>query len=321
MKEILSTKNLNVSYNGVQILKDINIGVKPGEILGIVGESGSGKSTLLKSLIRLTGRGSTIDSGSIFFNGKDITKLSNEELRLIRGKEISTIFQNAGASFCPIRTIEKQFIETVKTHEYIDNNEIRIRISELFSKINLKDTERILKSYPFELSGGMNQRVGIALAIITKPSLILADEPTSALDVTAQAQVIKTLMNVRRDFGTSIIMITHNMGVVSYMVDKIAVMYSGNIVEYGSKRDIISNPCHPYTKLLMKSTPSMKDNKLIAIPGKPPVFGEKNIGCPFVDRCSDKMNKCSTENPSPSAVGNRIVSCHLYEDLQEEKIV
>ena len=321
MKEILSTKNLNVSYNGIQILKDINISVNPGEILGIVGESGSGKSTLLKSLIRLTGRGATIDSGSIFFNEKDITKLSNEELRLIRGKEISTIFQNAGASFCPIRTIEKQFIETVKTHEGIDNNEIRRRISDLFSKINLKDTERILKSYPFELSGGMNQRVGIALAMITKPSLILADEPTSALDVTAQAQVIKTLMNVRRDFGTSIIMITHNIGVVSYMVDKIAVMYSGNIVEYGNKIDIISNPCHPYTKLLMKSTPSMKYNKLIAIPGKPPVFGEKNIGCSFADRCSYKTNKCNTERPSPSAVGNRIVSCHIYEDLQEEKIV
>ena len=294
MKEILNTKDLNVSYGNVQILKNINISVNSGEILVIVGESGSGKSTLLKSLIKLAGNGSKIDSGSIKFKDKDLTKLSNEELRLIRGKEIATIFQNTGASLCPIRTIEKQFLETVKTHENATDEEIKKRISEIFTKINLKDVDRILKSYPFELSGGMNQRVGIALAMITNPSLILADEPTSALDVTAQAQVVKTLMKLRDDFKTSIIMITHNMGVVSYMADKVAVMYGGNIVEYGRKKDIIHRPLHPYTKMLIKSTPDMKKS----------------------------ISECFTETPSTVNYENRIVNCHLYKKVTaEEKVL
>lgn len=322
MKEILNTKDLNVSYGNVQILKNINISVNSGEILVIVGESGSGKSTLLKSLIKLAGNGSKIDSGSIKFNDKDLTKLSNEELRLIRGKEIATIFQNTGASLCPIRTIEKQFLETVKTHENATDEEIKKRISEIFTKINLKDVDRILKSYPFELSGGMNQRVGIALAMITNPSLILADEPTSALDVTAQAQVVKTLMKLRDDFKTSIIMITHNMGVVSYMADKVAVMYGGNIVEYGRKKDIIHRPLHPYTKMLIKSTPDMKKRRLQGIPGKAPSFGENKKGCAFANRCDKSISECFTETPSTVNYENRIVNCHLYKKVTaEEKVL
>jgi oligopeptide/dipeptide ABC transporter ATP-binding protein len=320
MKSLLKTENLNVSYNGFRILQDINISINQGEILGIVGESGSGKSTLLKAITGLLGNGASIDSGSIVFDNKNLINLSNEELRNIRGSKISMIFQNPGASLCPIRTIENQFIETVQSHEKTSLSDIKCRISEIFSKINLKDVDRILKSYPFELSGGMNQRVGIALAMITNPSLILADEPTSALDVTVQAQVVKTLMNLRENFGSSIIMVTHNIGVVSYMVDRIAVMYAGDIVEYGNKKDIITNPIHPYTQLLIKSTPNMKSDELIEISGKPPTFGEQFEGCPFVSRCSKQIEKCKYKRPYAFEKEGRIVACHLYDETKEVKI-
>ena len=321
MKPILETKDLCVSYGDTKILENINISINQGEILGIVGESGSGKSTLLKSLLRLLPSNAKIQKGSILYKGKDLVKLSKEELRQIRGKEISTVFQNSGASLCPIRTIEKQFIETAKAHENISNEEIRKSIDEIFPKIHLKDVDRILKSYPFELSGGMNQRVGIALAMLSKPSIILADEPTSALDVTAQAQVVKTLMRLRDDFNTSIIIITHNMGVVSYMVDKVAVMYGGNIVEYGDKKDIINNPLHPYTQMLIKSTPNMKKGKLYGIPGKANSFEEINKGCAFASRCSKSISKCFSEMPSTVNYENRIVNCHLYTEVTQEEII
>ena len=322
MKPILETKNLCVSYGNKKILENINIGIKQGEILGIVGESGSGKSTLLKSLVNLLPSNARIEQGNIFFKNKDLVKLSKEELRKIRGKEISMVFQNSGASLCPIRTIEKQFMESAKAHENISNEEIRKNIDEIFPKIHLKDVDRILKSYPFELSGGMNQRVGIALAMLSKPSIILADEPTSALDVTAQAQVVKTLMKLRDDFNTSIIIITHNMGVVSFMVDKVAVMYNGSVVEYGSKKDIINRPLHPYTQMLIKSTPNMKQGKLCGIPGKAPVFGQDKKGCAFANRCDKSISECFTETPSTVNYENRIVNCHLYKKVTaEEKVL
>lgn len=321
MKPILETKNLCVSYGNTKILEDINISINQGEILGIVGESGSGKSTLLKSLVRLLPANAKIEKGSVDYKNINLVKLSNEELRQIRGKEISMVFQNSGASLCPIRTIEKQFVETVQSHENISKEEIRKSIDEIFPKIHLKDVDRILKSYPFELSGGMNQRVGIALAMLSKPSIILADEPTSALDVTAQAQVVKTLMKLRDDFNTSIIIITHNMGVVSYMVDKVAVMYGGKIVEYGSKKDIIHRPLHPYTQMLIKSTPNMKKGKLYGIPGKAPSFGKEKKACAFASRCNKSIKECFSEMPSTVNYENRIVSCHLYKEVTEEEII
>ncbi len=321
MKLILETKNLCVSYGDTKILEDINISVNQGEILGIVGESGSGKSTLLKSLVRLLPSHANIEEGSINYKNKNLVELSSEELRQIRGKEISMVFQNSGASLCPIRTIESQFIETAQSHENISKEEIRKLVDDIFPKIHLKDVNRILKSYPFELSGGMNQRVGIALAMLSKPDIILADEPTSALDVTAQAQVVKTLMKLRDSFNTSIIIITHNMGVVSYMVDKVAVMYGGKIVEYGATKDVIHNPLHPYTKMLIESTPDMKKSKLSGIPGKAPSFGEDRKGCAFVNRCNRAMEQCWCKVPSPSTYNNSLVSCHLYKEVIDEENV
>lgn len=321
MKTILETKNLSVSYGNTKILDHINISINKGEILGIVGESGSGKSTLLKSLVNLLPPNGKIEKGSIYYKNMDLVNLSKEELRQIRGKEISMVFQNSGASLCPIRTIEKQFIETAKAHDNISKEEIRKNIHEIFPKIHLKDVNRILKSYPFELSGGMNQRVGIALAMLSKPSIILADEPTSALDVTAQAQVVKALMTLRDEFNTSIIIITHNMGVVSHMVDKVAVMYGGSIIEYGSKKDVIHRPLHPYTQMLIKSTPNMKKGELYGIPGKSPIFGENKKACAFANRCNKSISRCFTEAPSSVNYENSIVSCHLYKEVAQKEII
>lgn len=321
MKSILETKNLCVSYGDTKVLENINISLNQREILGIVGESGSGKSTLLKSLVNLLPSNGKIEKGNIYYKNKDLVNLSIEELRQIRGKEISMVFQNSGASLCPIRTIEKQFIETAKSHENISKAEVRNLIDEIFPKIHLKDVDRILKSYPFELSGGMNQRVGIALAMLSKPSIILADEPTSALDVTAQAQVVKTLMELRDTFNTSIIIITHNIGVISYMVDKVAVMYGGSIVEYGNKKDIINRPLHPYTQMLIKATPNMKKSELYGIPGKAPSFGKEKIGCAFASRCNKSINKCFSQLPSTVNYENRIINCHLYNEITEEEII
>lgn len=318
---LLCIDNLNVSYNNEHILHNINIKVEKGEILGIVGESGSGKSTLLKSIEGFLGKDGRITSGMIKFNDTNLLKLSKEDMREIRGKSLSMIFQNPESYLCPIRTIEKQFIETVRCHEKACISDIRKRVSEIFSQIGLKDTERIMKSYPFELSGGMNQRVAIALAIIENPKLILADEPTSALDVTTQAQVMKTLVKLNKLFDTAIVMITHNIKVVSYMADNIAVMYKGNVVEYGSKEGILNNPKHPYTKFLISSTPNIKSRRIFEIPETADFSEEKYRGCPFAAQCCRKIAKCICEKPDVIRKYNREVACHLYFEEEKEEAI
>ena len=317
MNSLLSIKNLSVDYGDIPILKNINIGINQGEVLGIVGESGSGKSTLLKSIISILGNSGKVIDGEIIFNNKNLLEISNEELRGIRGNELSFISQNPEASFCPIKTIEKQFVEAVKAHGNIDRAETINKITDIFSKINLRNVRRILKSYPFELSGGMNQRVGVALAMINNPKLILADEPTSALDVTVQAQVVKILMNLRKTFNTSIMIVTHNIAVVEYMADNIAVMYHGIIVEYGKKEDIIKNPIHPYTKLLIDTTPTMNSDNIANISSNIIAIDKRNKGCPFAPRCNRKMGICSLEIPKPIEDNNRMVACHLYNKVKE----
>lgn len=317
MSSLLSIKNLNVEYDGIPILKNINLDINQGEVLGVVGESGSGKSTLLKSIISILGNSGIVTEGEIIFDNMNLLEISNEELRSIRGNKVSFISQNPGASFCPVKTIEKQFIEAVKAHKNINKYEIKNKITDIFSKINLRDVRRILKSYPFELSGGMNQRVGVALAMINNPKLILADEPTSALDVTAQAQVVKTLMDLRNIFNTSIIIVTHNITVVEYMADNIAVMYHGTIVEYGIKKEIIKNPIHPYTKLLIDSTPTMNSDILSNIPQNVVAVDKRSKGCPFAPRCNKRMGICNLEIPKPIKENNRIVACHLYNQVRK----
>lgn len=250
---LLDMQNVEVSYNSKPVVHDFSLQIKQGEILGIVGESGSGKSTIIKAAMRLLNKNGSITHGNIYYKGRNILNAKNKDLIKIRGAEMGMIFQNTAASLCPIRRIEDQLYECVTQHENTTKQEIKQRALELFDKMKLKNGEHILKSYPFELSGGMNQRVGIMMAMVLKPNLLFADEPTSALDVIAQAQVVHEMIKMRELFNTAIIIVTHNIGVVEYMADKVAVMYQGKLIEYGTVNNIIQHPQEEYTQKLINS--------------------------------------------------------------------
>lgn len=248
---LLDIQHVEISYAGTPVVHDVTLQMQPGEILGIVGESGSGKSTVIKAAMGLLGKNGAVTRGDIYYRGKNVLEAKGEELRKMRGPGMGMIFQNTGASLCPIRRIEEQLYESVLQYEKISRFEVRRRALELFEKMKLRDGERILKSYPFELSGGMNQRVGIMMAMIMNPDLLFADEPTSALDVTVQAQVVREMVKLRELFGTGIAIVTHNIGVVEYMADQIAVLYQGKLVEYGTKEEVLYHPQEPYTRQLI----------------------------------------------------------------------
>lgn len=257
-KYLLEMCNVEISYNSKSIVHDVSIKVKPGEILGIVGESGSGKSTFIKSIMGLLGNNGRVTSGEIFYKGKNLLNMSTEALRKIRGLEIGMVFQNCATALCPIRTIGDQMYEAVNEHHRRNRKEIMDMAMILFEKMNLSDGKRIFESYPFELSGGMNQRIGIVMAMIMEPDLLLADEPTSALDVITQAQVVKEIKNLRDELGTSIIIVTHNIGLVSHIADKVAVMCQGHLLEYGNTKEIIHNPKEDYTCSLIQAIPRIR---------------------------------------------------------------
>ena len=257
MNELINYKSVEISYNNKTIVQDVSFGVKPGEILGIVGESGSGKSSLLKASMGLLGNSGAITKGDIWFQGKNIAKLSPKELRKICGADISMIFQNSGASLCPIRTIKDQMYECMAEHISITKKDAYDRATELLEKLNL-DPKRVLDSYPFELSGGMNQRVGICMAMLLSPKVIMADEPTSALDVSIQKQVVNEMMLMRELYGTSIILVTHNIGVVSALADNMLVLKDGNVMEYGETKSVIKNTSDEYTRTLVSAVPILR---------------------------------------------------------------
>jgi oligopeptide/dipeptide ABC transporter ATP-binding protein len=312
-REILNLKNLSVSYGDINILKDIDLSLKKGEILGIVGESGSGKSTLIKSIMGILDENASID-GEINFEGKDLASLSLKDYRKIKGKEISMIFQNPTEYFNPTRKISKQFIETIRSHNDISKQEIQKKSINTFKFLGLQDGKKIWNSYPFELSGGMNQRVAIALSIMLEPKILLADEPTSALDVTVQAQVVKELLKLRQKLNTSIILVTHNIGVASYMSHNIGVMYGGRIIEYGESEELINNPKHPYTKMLINSVPVINGNIPNGIEGSLPNFQEIKEGCVFLDRCKYASRECKIKVPSAKYWGKSHWSSCLIEN-------
>ncbi len=258
MAEILRYDHVDIAYNGVKVIKDVSFTVDDGEILGIVGESGSGKSTLIKAAMGLLGETGLVTRGDIWYKGKNLPDLSAGELRKLNGPELGMIFQNAGSAFCPIRTVGAQLYESVTEHEAISRAEFRSRVMELLQKIGFENAQRILDSYPFELSGGMQQRVGIAVAMLLSPSVLLADEPTSALDVSVQKQVVEEMLLVRKTFGTSIVLVTHNIGVIGAMADKVLVMKNGEMVEYGETQQVLNHPKEDYTRLLMSAVPKLK---------------------------------------------------------------
>lgn len=255
---LLAFQEVEISYDGQPMVTQFSLKIKQGEILGIVGESGSGKSTLIKAAMGLLDPAGLVSRGDIFYKGENVLEMKTEKLREIRGPEMGMIFQNCGSTLCPIRTIGAQLYEAMAQHGHTDRRAVDLKARALFEKINLKDSDRILSSYPFELSGGMNQRVGIVMAMMLEPDLLFADEPTSALDVTVQAQVVRELMKMRDEYGTGIVLVTHNIGVVSHMADQVAVMCQGRLVEYGSTREVIEQPQEAYTRQLIQAVPRIR---------------------------------------------------------------
>ncbi len=258
MAEILRYEHVDITYNGFKAVRDVSFTVDEGEVLGIVGESGSGKSTLIKAAMGLLGDFGLVTRGDIWYRGRNLPDLSPAEIRKINGPELGMIFQYSGSSFCPIRTVGAQLYESMTEHESITKEAFRLRASELLEKIGFENPPRILDSYPFELSGGMQQRVGIAAAMLLNPSVLMADEPTSALDVSVQKQVVEEMLLVRKTFGTAIVLVTHNIGVIGAMADKVLVMRHGEMVEYGETKQVLENPKEDYTKLLMSAVPKLR---------------------------------------------------------------
>ena len=255
---LLKVDHVTISYNGEPTVQDVSFELKQGEILGIVGESGSGKSTLIKAAMGLLGSGGLVTRGDICYMGQNILDISEKEKRKIRGAGIGMIFQDAGASLCPIRTIGDQIYESMRAHKKVSRNEAKDRAMELFEKLNFKDSQRVWDSYPFELSGGMNQRAGIAISMLMNPPILLADEPTSALDVSVQRQVVREMLKLRELFGTAIIIVTHDIGVVRAMADTVLVLKNGKMVEYGEAKKVLNHPQDPYTKKLLAAVPRLK---------------------------------------------------------------
>lgn len=330
MEALLKVKDLHYSfktYGGeVHAVRGASFQLNKGEILGVVGESGSGKTVMTQSIIRLNleppGK---LKTGEIIFKDKDISKYSQKKMREIRGKEISMIFQDPMTSLNPTMKIGKQIAEVLKKSGY-KKSEINKRIEETLTMVRISDVKKRMNQYPFELSGGMMQRVMIAMALSTNPDLIIADEPTTSLDVTIEAQVIQLLKRLQTEFGKSVIVISHNLGVVASLCDKIAVMYGGKIVEKGSADDIFYNPKHPYTWGLLRSIPGSKiskENKLVPIKGTPPDLFSPPVGCSFAARCKYAMKICFKLPPEEYEINRgHKASCWLeHETAKNKKIV
>lgn len=261
---MLEISNLSISYGEEKLaVKDFNLQVKKGEIIGIVGESGSGKTTVIKSIIGALPENAKIVAGDIQWRGKSMLEYTAKDWHDLRGVKLSMIFQDCGGSLNPIRTIGKQFVEYILIHEKLSKKDAWDKAQQMLTNMRLPDAKNIMNSYPHQLSGGMRQRVGIAMAMTYEPELLLADEPTSALDVTTQAQIVRQMMELRENFGTSIIIVTHNLGVASYMSDEIIVMQNGNIEEHGKTEEIIRSAKNEYTKKLLSVIPEMGGRKYV----------------------------------------------------------
>lgn len=258
MAGFLQYDRVDIAYQGAPAIQDVSFSLEPGEILGIVGESGSGKSTLIKAAMGLLGSEGQVTRGSICYQGTNLLTLPSKEMRKLCGPELGFVFQNAGSSFCAIRTVGQQLYETIKAHEKITKAEFRDRVTEMLGNLGFEDGNRILNSYPFELSGGMQQRVGIAAAMLLEPKVLFADEPTSALDVSVQKQVVEEMLLVRETFGTTIILVTHNLGVIGAMADRVLVLENGRAVELGTKEQVLTRPQAAYTQKLLSAVPKLR---------------------------------------------------------------
>ena len=308
----------------VKALNDVTIQMKAGEVLGIVGESGSGKSVTAYSIMGLTADNGKLVGGTIEFNGHKIHEMDEKELREIRGKEVSIIFQDPMTSLNPVYTIGNQIEEVLKLHIGLKGQEAHDRAVEMLSLVGINEPEKRVKQYPHELSGGMRQRVMIAIALAFQPKLLIADEPTTALDVTIQAQILDLMQDLKKKLGMGIILITHDLGVVASMCDHIAVMYAGEIVEYGTADDIFYRSAHEYTKGLLRSIPKLHEEeyeKLVPIEGQPVDLLNPPEGCAFASRCDNCMKICLKQKPDPIEYDGHYARCWMQQKklLEEEQ--
>jgi oligopeptide/dipeptide ABC transporter ATP-binding protein len=316
MNTSLKVEGLTVEFAGVDgdvtVVENVSFSIKPGEILGLVGESGCGKSVTSLSIIGLLPDAGRVSSGAIRFEGHDLLKLSGEEMRKLRGNRISMVFQEPLASLNPLFTVGEQIREVIALHKGGSSESVRRKGIDLLEKVGIPMPEKVYGSYPHSLSGGMRQRVMIAIALACRPGLVIADEPTTALDVTIQAQILELMRTLVRESGASILFITHDLGVIAEMADRVAVMYAGQIVEEGDVYSLFERPLHPYTQGLLKSTVRIHDvsDELDSIPGTVPTPKEMPGGrCRFADRCSSASGRCFQEEPSLVVVGDRSVRC------------
>ena len=320
MDSLLKVEGLQVQFQtkkGVNTSVDgVSFSIGKGEILGIVGESGCGKSVTSLSILQLLGTNAKISHGSIKLSGRELLGLSEEEMCKIRGNEIAMIFQDPMTALNPTLTIGEQLIEPLVIHQGYSKADARREAVEVLKKVGIAAPEKRMKEYPHQLSGGMRQRVMIAMAVSCAPKLLIADEPTTALDVTIQAQILELMLELREKMNTAIILITHDMGVVAETADNILVLYAGKVVEYGSVKEIFNAPKHPYTQGLLSSIPPLEEDveELNTIDGTVPAPGQMPSGCRFAPRCPNADARCSKEQPGLYPAGSSMVSCFQFAE-------
>lgn len=325
-ENILSVQNLHTSFHTdkgeVKAVNGVTFNLEKGKILGIVGESGSGKSVTAYSIMRILEKNGRITEGKILYKGQDIAEFSEKQMREFRGKCCSIIFQDPMTSLNPVFTVGNQLKEAIELHTDRKGKEAEARAIEMLTLVGVNEPEKRVKQYPYELSGGMRQRVMIAMALACNPKIIIADEPTTALDVTIQAQILDLLRNLKNKINSSIMLITHDLGVIAEMADYVVVMYAGRVVEKGTVQEIFANPSHPYTIGLMASKPVIgkKVDKLYSIPGKVPNPVNMPDYCYFRDRCEMRCPECDGKYPCEISLSEtHKVSCYRYYDKKEGK--
>ena len=318
---LLQVQDLTVSFHTDEgttpVLHGLSYTLPKGKILAVVGESGSGKTVHALSLLRLLPPTARIDKGQILFNGQNICQMEEKELRALRGAKMAMIFQDPSSSLNPVLTIGEQLSETILAHKKITKQAAREEAVKLLEKVGIREAEKRLEEYPFQFSGGMCQRVMIAMALALNPEVLIADEPTTALDVTIQAQILKLIRDLQRQSDMSAVFITHNLAVVAGIADEVLVLYGGLCMEEAPVEDLFARPLHPYTQGLLKSLVSVqkKEEKLPAIEGQPPVPGQIKQGCPFAPRCTRATKKCFASCPPVFKKGTRKVRCWLLENV------
>jgi peptide/nickel transport system ATP-binding protein len=311
---LLSVQNLRTTFGPVVAVNDVSFEVRKGETLGLVGESGSGKSVTAFSIIRLVQEPGRVVGGSVRFQGRELLSLPEDEMRHVRGAGIGFVFQEPMAALNPVMRVGAHIAESLVVHGLASKREARDRAIELLRAVKITDADKRVDDYPHQLSGGMRQRVMLAIALACKPPLVVADEPTTALDVTVQAQILELLRDMKHELDLSLLLITHDLGVIAETADRVAVMYAGRIVEHGPVREIFSNPKHPYTRGLLASIPGgAAGSRLKAIEGTVPNLAQLPKGCSFAPRCGDRLAVCDLEFPGMSNFGpDHTVRCHLH---------